>query len=180
MPFLSVNSEPLLLAHHAVPMAGGILTTVNIRFTASEIAGIVAQSGATRLFYSPEFGDRLDSIPRSVERFDTSGELETFLETGVDEEVESWLGDEDDVISLNYTSGTTGRSKGVMYHHRGAYLTAVSVALEHGLTANSSYLWTLPMFHCNGWTYPWALAAVGARSVCIPAIDPAGGLAPAR
>ncbi|MEO2047242.1 MAG: AMP-binding protein, partial [Pirellulales bacterium] len=74
-------------------------------------------------------------------------------------------------ISINYTSGTTGRPKGVMYSHRGAYLNALAMALEHRLTTESQYLWTLPMFHCNGWLFPWALAAVGAQSICIPSID---------
>ncbi|HAT17601.1 MAG TPA: acyl-CoA synthetase, partial [Gemmatimonadetes bacterium] len=75
-------------------------------------------------------------------------------------------------LAINYTSGTTGRPKGVMYHHRGAYLNALAMVLDQRLTADSVYLWTLPMFHCNGWTFAWGLAAVGAKSVCIPRIDP--------
>src|SRR3546814_11929772 len=75
--------------------------------------------------------------------------------------------------ALNYTSGTTGNPKGVVYHHRGAYLNALSNALTFGLNARSVYLWTLPMFHCNGWCYPWAVTAVGGTHVCLRKIDPA-------
>jgi fatty-acyl-CoA synthase len=86
--------------------------------------------------------------------------------------VESLLVSEDEAITINYTSGTTGRPKGVVYHHRGAYLNALAMVIDHRLQAESRYLWTLPMFHCNGWCFPWALAAVGAESVCIPRIEP--------
>src|SRR3546814_12944322 len=75
--------------------------------------------------------------------------------------------------ALNYTSGTTGNPKGVVYHHRGAYLNALSNALTFGLNARSVYLWTLPMFHCNGWCYPWAVTAVGGKHVCLRKLDPA-------
>ncbi|MGC8605441.1 MAG: AMP-binding protein, partial [Desulfomonilaceae bacterium] len=80
--------------------------------------------------------------------------------------------DERDVATINYTSGTTGLPKGVMYHHRGAYLNALGEALEHGLDHNSVYLWTLPMFHCNGWCFPWAVTAVGATHVCLRKVIP--------
>ena len=107
-----------------------------------------------------------------MRRVDISTEFDALLERGTDDEVDSWLEDEDDVISINYTSGTTGRPKGVMYHHRGAYLNGLAMALHHRLTEDSAYLWTLPMFHCNGWCFTWAGAAVGAAAVCIPAVDP--------
>src|SRR5438445_11786305 len=77
-----------------------------------------------------------------------------------------------EICAIDYTSGTTGRPKGVMYHHRGAYLNALAMALDLRLEAGSKYLWTLPMFHCNGWTFTWGCVAVGAISVCIPKIDP--------
>ena len=171
--FLALNSEPLLLAHFGVPQAGGVLVAINTRLSASEIAYIVEHSGAGIVFYTPELERQLDKIPASVRRLNTQRDLEEFLTSGTDAEVESWLEDENDTITVNYTSGTTGRPKGVMYQYRGCYLNALAMALDHGLTAGSSYLWTLPMFHCNGWTFPWALAAVGARSVCLPRIDPA-------
>ena len=78
---------------------------------------------------------------------------------------------EEDVISINYTSGTTGVPKGVMYTHRGAYLNAIGEVVEHGLSYRSVYLWTLPMFHCNGWCFPWAVTAVGGRHICLPEVN---------
>jgi len=85
----------------------------------------------------------------------------------------SWLGDEEETISVNYTSGTTGRPKGVQYSYRGAYLNALGEVIVAGLGAGSVYLWTLPMFHCNGWCFPWAVTAAAARHVMMPAVDPA-------
>jgi len=171
--FLALNCEPLLLAHFAVPLAGGVLVAINTRWSAEEIGYVLEHSGATWIFYSPELEAQLSHIPASVRRCSTSGDFEEVVATGANDLPESWLTSEDDSISINYTSGTTGRPKGVVYHHRGAYLNGIAMALDHRLTAQSRYLWTLPMFHCNGWTFPWALAAVGAESVCIPRIDPA-------
>ncbi|MEO2046039.1 MAG: AMP-binding protein, partial [Pirellulales bacterium] len=168
---LAWNSEALLLAHFAVPLAGGVLVAMNTRLSEREIAYIVQQSGARLLFFSPELEAQCAAIPTSVQKWNLHDQWEPFLATGEDEVVDSWLVDEEETISINYTSGTTGRPKGVMYSHRGAYLNALAMALEHRLTTESLYLWTLPMFHCNGWLFPWALAAVGAQSICIPSID---------
>jgi fatty-acyl-CoA synthase len=170
--FLGLNCEPLLLAHFAVPMAGGVLVAINTRWSAEEIGYVVEHSGARWMFYSPELAPQLASVPAAARRCDAGKEFEALLTQGSVAALDSWLTNEDDSIAINYTSGTTGRPKGVVYHHRGAYLNAVAMALDHRLTAQSRYLWTLPMFHCNGWTFPWALAAVGAQSVCIPRIDP--------
>ncbi len=171
--FLALNSEPLLLAHFGVPQAGGVLVAINTRLSADEIGYVVEHSGAGLVFYTPELEERLGKVPSRVRRLDTHRDFEEVVSGGTDGVVESWLTDEDDSITINYTSGTTGRPKGVIYHHRGAYLNALAMALDHRLTAGSAYLWMLPMFHCNGWTFPWALAAVGARSICLPRIDPA-------
>ena len=171
--FLAVNSEPLLLAHFGVPLAGGVLVAINIRLSPEEIDYIVTQSGSTMIFYSPDLEHQLSKVSSDIKRIDTAAGVENLLNLGGDEALDPWLDDEYDLITVNYTSGTTGRPKGVMYHHRGAYLNALAMALDHRLTADSRYLWTLPMFHCNGWTFSWALAAVGARSICIPRIDPA-------
>ncbi len=170
--FLAFNSEPLLLAHFAVPLAGGILVAINTRLNPEEIAYIVNHSGATRVFVSPELLAQLAKVPPTVQRVVLGPEFEALLAGGSDAPVEPWLLSEDEAISINYTSGTTGRPKGVVYHHRGAYLNALAMVIDHRLLAESRYLWTLPMFHCNGWCFPWALAAVGAESVCIPRIEP--------
>jgi fatty-acyl-CoA synthase len=171
--FLAVNSEPLLLGHFGVPQAGGVIVAINTRLSAGEVAYIVEHSGSRMVFYSPELEPALAEVPKSLHRVNLATEFEAFLEAGSEEPVESWLEDEYETIAIDYTSGTTGRPKGVMYHHRGAYLNALAMAIDHRLDADSSYLWTLPMFHCNGWCFTWATIAVGARNYCIPKIDPA-------
>ncbi|MBI1849435.1 MAG: AMP-binding protein [Planctomycetes bacterium] len=170
--FLATNGEMPLLAHFGVPGARGVLVGVNIRLSAEEIGYIVEHSGAKTVFVSPELEDRLAHVPSSVRRIDTRGGFEAFLKTGSPDEPLQWPAHEDDLLSINYTSGTTGRPKGVMYRHRGAYLNALAMALNHRLTEESRYLWIVPMFHSNGWTYPWAIAAAGAASVCLPHVDP--------
>jgi len=171
--FCALNSEPLLLAHFAVPQAGGVLVAINTRLTAEEVAYILRDSGSRFLFVSPELSAQVARVPAGVTCVELGPEFERFLAGGAEDPLEPWLGSEDDLIALDYTSGTTGRPKGVMYHHRGAYLNAVAMVLENRLTAASTMLWTLPMFHCNGWSHTWAVAAAGARSLCLPRIDPA-------
>lgn len=170
--FLSLNSEPMLLAHFAVPMAGGILVSINTRLTADDVRFIIDDSGATKLFYSSELKDNLSQLPASLTTISNGESFEDFLNSGDVESPLPSLMDEDAVITINYTSGTTGNPKGVMYHHRGAYLNSLAMAIDHRLTCDSRYLWTLPMFHCNGWMFTWALAAVGAQSICLPRVDP--------
>ena len=171
--FLAFNSEPLLLAHFGVPQAGGVIVAINTRLSEDEIAYIVEHSGSRTVFYSPELEGQLAKVPASVRRINTGAEFEALLATGSDDPVESWLEDEYETIAIDYTSGTTGRPKGVMYHHRGAYLNGLAMVIDLRCDSSSRYLWTLPMFHCNGWTFTWGLAAVGATSVCIPKVDPA-------
>ena len=170
---LGFNQEPLLLAHFGVPLAGAVLVAINTRLNAAEVAYIVAHSGARAVFVAPELAPLLAQVPPTVQRFDLARDWEDFLETGSDAPLEVPVADENEPITINYTSGTTGKPKGVVYHHRGAYLNALAMALDHKLTSDSRYLWTLPMFHCNGWCFPWATVAVGARNVCIPRIEPA-------
>jgi len=171
--FLAWNSEPLLLAHFGVPQAGGILVAINTRLSPDEIAYIVEHSGSSFIFVSPDLEPQLAAVPGDVRRIRLGPEFETLLASGSEEPVETWLEDEYETIAIDYTSGTTGRPKGVMYHHRGAYLNAMAMVNDLKLDKDSSYLWTLPMFHCNGWTFTWGMAAVGCRSICIPKIDPA-------
>jgi fatty-acyl-CoA synthase len=170
--FLALNSEPLLTAHFAVPMAGGVIVAINTRLSAGEVGYIVTHSGSRFLFLSPELSPLADSVPEGVERCLLDDEFEQLLSTGDDASVASWLVAEEDLCAIDYTSGTTGRPKGVMYHHRGAYLNALGMVIEEGLTATSNYLWTLPMFHCNGWSHTWAVAAAGSTSTCVEKIDP--------
>ncbi|HAW90862.1 MAG TPA: acyl-CoA synthetase, partial [Gemmatimonadetes bacterium] len=170
--FLALNSEPLLLAHFGVPLAGGTLVSINTRLTSAEIGYILEQSGSTKVFYSPELRDQIPDTFSGAALLNVEDEFEDLLSQGGDAALPTSGFHEDETLAINYTSGTTGRPKGVMYHHRGAYLNALAMVLDHRLTADSVYLWTLPMFHCNGWTFAWGLAAVGAKSVCIPRIDP--------
>ena len=170
--FLSVNSEPLLLAHHAIPLAGGVVVAINSRLSAQEVHYIVGRSGAGVIFHDSDLESSVSTLPRDVTRVQIDREFEGWVGRGNDAPLDLWLEDEDDLISINYTSGTTGPAKGVMCSHRGAYLNSLAMALDHRLTPDSVYLWTLPMFHCNGWMFPWALAAVGGQSVCLGKIEP--------
>ncbi len=171
--FLALNSEPLLLAHFGVPLGGGVLVAINTRLNADEVAYIVEHSGARAVFFAPDLHAAVARVPKEVKRYDLSRDWEALLSTGSEDRIPAPVESEDEPITINYTSGTTGRPKGVVYHHRGAYLNALAMALDHRLTADSRYLWTLPMFHCNGWCFPWATAAVGSCNVCIPRVEPA-------
>ena len=177
---LCPNTPAMLEAHFGVPAAGGVLVPVNIRLTPQEIEYILGHSGARFLLVDAELEPALAKLALdriTVIRVDDSGKdsdpYEVFLSSGSAEPVESWLGSEEDTISINYTSGTTGRPKGVMYTHRGAYLNAIGEILETGLRHDSHYLWTLPMFHCNGWCFTWAVTAVGGTHICLRRVDPA-------
>jgi fatty-acyl-CoA synthase len=170
--FLALNSEPLLTAHWAVPMAGGVIVAMNTRLTGDEVDYIIRDSGSRFLFVSPELATVAQSAPSDIFHVTLGSEFESFLSTQSEDPLESWLGSESDLCAIDYTSGTTGRPKGVMYHHRGAYLNALGMVIEEQFTPTSNYLWTLPMFHCNGWSHTWAVAAAGTVSTCIPRIDP--------
>jgi len=167
---LARNSLLALEAHFAVPLIGAVLVMLNIRLQSAELAPIVNHSGAKALL-----GDDLvlplleiaGQMPQ-LERIITNHE--EFFRRG-NSSVVPHRPAEDDVISINYTSGTTGAPKGVMYTHRGGYINAIGEVVEHGLTNRSVYLWTLPMFHCNGWCFPWAVTAVGGRHICLAEVN---------
>ena len=171
--FLALNTVELLEAHFGVPAAGGVLVAINTRLTADEVAYILDHSGARIVVVDPSLAHLVGGA--GVERVLVCGEggdYEEFLASAGDGEPEDRLESEEDTISINYTSGTTGRPKGVMYTYRGAYLNALSEVMHAHLDSGSVYLWTLPMFHCNGWCFTWAVTAVGARHVCLRKVDP--------
>src|SRR6266508_4005421 len=169
--FLAPNTSELLEAHYGVPAAGAVLVPINIRLTADEIAYIVGHSGARLVVVDPSLAHLVADL--DVERLLVTGDggaYEAFLASAGEGEPEDRLESEDDTISINYTSGTTGRPKGVMYTHRGAYLNSLAELAHARLDCRSVYLWTLPMFHCNGWCFTWAVTAAGARHVCLRSV----------
>jgi fatty-acyl-CoA synthase len=184
---MAPNVPALLDAHYGVPMAGAVLNALNYRLDAPSIAFILGHGQAKLLIADREFApivkaalDDFGGPMPLVEIDDGAGgvalggtEYEAFLGEG--DPMAEWVmpQDEWDPIALNYTSGTTGNPKGVVYHHRGAFLNALGNAITFGLDRHSVYLWTLPMFHCNGWTYPWAVTAVAGTHVCLRRVDPA-------
>jgi fatty-acyl-CoA synthase len=184
---LAPNVPALLEAHYAVPMAGAVLNALNYRLDAASIAFILDHGQAKLLIADREFAptvrDTLALLGRElpvVEIADGAGpmqfaslEYEDFL--GERDPGFGWSPPKDEwaPIALNYTSGTTGNPKGVVYHHRGAFLNAMGNAILFGLGPRSVYLWTLPMFHCNGWTYTWGVTAVAGTHVCLRRVDPA-------
>lgn len=187
---MAPNVPAMLEAHYAVPMLGAVLNALNYRLDAPTIAFILnhAQSKVliTDTEFAPVISEALPHVDHPIQVIDIVDALgpggeqlgekdfEAFLEEG-DPEFTDWSlpDDEWDSLALNYTSGTTGNPKGVVYHHRGAFVNALGNALVFGLNARSVYLWTLPMFHCNGWTYTWAVTAVGGTHVCLRNVDPA-------
>jgi acyl-CoA synthetase (AMP-forming)/AMP-acid ligase II len=174
---LAPNVSQLLEAHFAVPLAGGVLCSLNIRLMADEIAYILGHCGASFVVYDGEFEHLLAErthhphLLRFGEGSLDALDFERELAATPNDPVVPILTDEDTTIAINYTSGTTGRPKGVMYTYRGAYLNALAEIFHAGLRPESVYLWTLPMFHCNGWIFPWAVTAAGARHICLRKVD---------
>ena len=183
---LSPNIPPLLEAHFGVPMAGAILNAINIRLEAATIAYILAHSEAKILISDREFSDvvkravELTEIPPTVIDIDDVREgnllgvttYEDLLREGDPLYRGKDVADEWDAISLNYTSGTTGDPKGVVYHHRGAYLNSLANITAWDMPRHPNYLWTLPMFHCNGWCFPWTIVAQAGTQVCLRNMQP--------
>jgi fatty-acyl-CoA synthase len=176
---LAPNIPALLEAHYGIPLAGAVLVAMNTRLSPKEVAHILKDSEARLLLVDAELKELVDDS--DIDGIETiviedSGQdddpYEQFLAAGSPGTPENWLEDENEPISINYTSGTTGRSKGVVYTHRGAYLQAHGVALEVGLGYDSVHLWTLPMFHCNGWCLTWGVTAVAGVHVCLRRVDP--------
>jgi fatty-acyl-CoA synthase len=178
------NIPAMYEAHFGVPMCGAVLNTLNTRLDAEAIAFMLRHGEAKVLITDREFSSVIERVDHKVQIIDVddpeySGpgrrlgetDYESFLETGDPEYAWIWPDDEWDAISLNYTSGTTGDPKGVVYHHRGAYLNAVCNIVTWSMPQHAVYLWTLPMFHCNGWTFPWTMAANAGTNVCLRRVD---------
>jgi fatty-acyl-CoA synthase len=186
---MAPNLPEAFEAHFGVPMAGAVLNALNIRLDAETIAFILRHGEAKVLITDAEFSPvikealaRLDTKPLVINIADEQGpggdrlgelDYEAFLASGDPKFPEMMPADEWEAIALNYTSGTTGNPKGVVYHHRGAYLNALSNILVWGMRQHPVYLWTLPMFHCNGWCFPWSITAMAGTHVCLRRIEAA-------
>ena len=181
---MAPNIPPLLELHFGVPMVGAVLNAINTRLEASTIAYILTHGEAKLLITDREFSEvvgqaieLLENPPVVIDINDVDqGKLlggidyEALLSEGEEAYAPQRITDEWNAISLNYTSGTTGDPKGVVYHHRGAYLNAIGNVMAWNMPAHPTYLWTLPMFHCNGWCFPWTIVAQGGTQVCLRAV----------
>ena len=185
---MASNRPEMLAAHYAVPSLGAVLNTINTRLDVDTVGYILGHAQSRLVLADPACaktaaaaaapagvpvlcltGGEDDSGP-----FGRAVAINLLSDDGVDAALDlSAITDEWQPLCLNYTSGTTGRPKGVVYHHRGGYLNALGNVLALGLTARSVYLWTLPMFHCNGWCHTWAVTAAGGQHVCLDRPDPA-------
>jgi fatty-acyl-CoA synthase len=182
------NTPAMVEAHFGIPMTGAVLNTLNTRLDVATLAFMLNHGEAKALLVDREFSEIMRAVLPAVERPILVIDVDDALYTGPGEhigeiEYEALLAsgdpdfawqppsDEWNAISLNYTSGTTGNPKGVVYHHRGAYTAAISNILEWDMPKHAVYLWTLPMFHCNGWTFPWAIAARAGVNVCLRKVD---------
>jgi fatty-acyl-CoA synthase len=186
---MAPNIPEAFEAHFAVPMAGAVLNALNTRLDPATVAFILGHGEAKVLLTDSEFAPvisealaRLDRKPVVIDIVDPAGpggarlgqiDYEAFLAAGDPDFAERTPADEWEAIALNYTSGTTGNPKGVVYHHRGAYLNALGNILVWGMRQHPVYLWTLPMFHCNGWCFPWTVTALAGTHVCLRRIEAA-------
>jgi len=188
--FLVPNTPPLLEAHFGVALAGGVLVAVNTRLNGDEIRYILDHSGARFLFVDAELAPVIEPVADQLETVETIVTIEDpefapglrrvfdgptyeeFIDVSPDESLLYRVPDENDMISINYTSGTTGRPKGVIYTHRGAYLNALSEIIGHKVESTSKFLWIVPMFHCNGWCFTWGVTGAGGTHVCLRRLDP--------
>ena len=186
------NTPPMVEAHFGIPMAGAVLNALNTRLDPESIAFMLDHGEAKAVIVDPEFAPVMQKALalRQGRKPLLVVDVEDVLFTGATERIGSLLyedllasgdpgfawampRDEWDAIALNYTSGTTGNPKGVVYHHRGAATNAVSNILEWDMPKHAVYLWTLPMFHCNGWCFPWTVAARGGVNVCLRRVEAA-------
>jgi fatty-acyl-CoA synthase len=184
------NTPEMVECHFGVPMCGAVLNTLNTRLDADAIGFMLAHGEAKVLISDREFSATVEAASKKAGRRITVIDVddpeyqgpgkrlggktyEELLAEGDPDWAWPWPADEWQAITLNYTSGTTGNPKGVVYHHRGAYLNGVGNILVWGMPHHAVYLWTLPMFHCNGWCFPWTMAANAGTNVCLRKVDPA-------
>jgi len=183
--FLAFNTPEIFEAHYSVPMTGGVLNTINIRLDAKTIAYILEHSDAKALVVDRqlhvEVKKALSTIKRKIIVIDINDkfadqsklqkigdlEYEEFLNTGEENYIWKMPKDEWQAISLSYTSGTTGNPKGVVYHHRGSYLMSTGSAVAWDMTSRLNFLTVVPMFHCNGWCYPWTVPMLNGKTICL-------------
>lgn len=184
-----IPNLPCMLEANFAPMGiGAVLVALNIRLSAREIAYILNHSGSRVLVFDSELADTVRQLRDDCPGVETYVQVRDTVPLATDIpsiEFEEWLSSVDpidelngtesetDTLTINYTSGTTGMPKGVEYTPRGAYINALGEAMEMGMNWRSTYLWTLPMFHANGWCFPWAVTAVGGTHVCLRRVDPA-------
>ncbi len=180
------NIPAMYEAHFGVPMCGAVLNTLNTRLDAEAIGFMLKHGEAKLLIADREFSPVIRKLAPGIPVIDVDDpeytgpgervgetDYEALLHSGDPEYAWQWPEEEWDAISLNYTSGTTGDPKGVVYHHRGAYLNAICNIVTWSMPQHAVYLWTLPMFHCNGWTFPWTMAANAGTNICLRKVDAA-------
>jgi fatty-acyl-CoA synthase len=184
------NVPAMVEAHYGVPMLGAVLNTINTRLEAATVAYILEHGEAKVLIADREFAAQVGPALTKLKKRPLVIDVDDDLHTGPGErlgkvEYEAFIAkgdptfawsppaDESSAIALNYTSGTTGNPKGVVYHHRGTFLESVGNIMAWPMAPNPVYLWTLPMFHCNGWCFPWSVVAMSGTHVCLRKVDPA-------
>ena len=187
--FLAFNTPEIFEAHYAVPMTGGVLNTINIRLDAKTISYILEHGEAKVLVVDrqlhKEVKKALSYLKKNIKIIDINDkyadqsklekigdiEYEEFLNSGDENYILNMPDDEWQAISLSYTSGTTGNPKGVVYHHRGSYLMSTGSAAAWNMPNRLNFLTIVPMFHCNGWCYPWTVPMLNGKTICLRNID---------
>ena len=179
--YIAPNTHSHLEGYYAVPQIGAVLVPINYRLATDDFEFIINHSGAKIVCAHPDYFDAIDSIREKLKNIDHYVALEGKRDGWLDyeEELRSHDGqykfteiDEEDLLTINYTSGTTARPKGVMITHRNAYMNVMGTLAHHNLTPSDRYLWTLPMFHANGWTFTWINTARGMTHVCLRKVEP--------